>query len=218
MSYRSFAVVGLGNFGSTVAMELERFGNHVIGVDIDEAKVSRHADKLGEALILDARDDEALREAGLGEVDMALVAVGDNLESSILAAVNLRQVGAGAVWAKATSRTHHRILSRIGVDRVIHPEVEIGQRIAQVMHNPLVRDYVGLGNGYFVVNLKVPESMADTRLSKINHAEKFDLRCVGVMRGTKFIGQDGEDCTLQAGDLLLMLGQRNDLRDFSASL
>ncbi len=218
MSHRSFAVIGLGNFGSTVATELERFGNHVIGVDIDETRVSRHADKLGEAIILDARDDEALKEAGIGEVDMALVAVGDNLESSILAAVNLRQVGAGAVWAKATSRTHHRILSRIGVDRVIHPEVEIGQRIAQVMHNPLVRDYVGLGNGFFVVNLKVPEEMEDKKLSELGHADKFDLRCLGVMRGTKFIGRDGDDCALKTDDLLLMLGERNNLRDFSASL
>ena len=103
-------------------------------------------------MVVDAHDDVALREAGMADCAVALVAMGSDLEASILAAMNLRLIGVPVVWAKATTRTHHRILSKLGVDRIIHPEVEVGQHIAQILHNPLVRDYVNLGNGYSVVN------------------------------------------------------------------
>ncbi|MGB7432482.1 MAG: TrkA family potassium uptake protein [Ahrensia sp.] len=217
-SARTFAVIGLGNFGSTVASDLQRFNNHVIGIDIDEGRVARHADTLSQAMIVDARDDVALREAGLGICDVGLVAMGHDLEASILAAINLRLIGVPVVWAKATTKTHHRILSKLGVDRIIHPEVEVGKHIAQVLHNPLVRDYVSLGNGYHVVNFQIPEALEGKSLSQLKHNEHFNLRCIGVMRGTDFIGEDGSDCGLERDDLLLLLGQRSDLRNFATSL
>ncbi|SOH95643.1 trk system potassium uptake protein TrkA [Monaibacterium marinum] len=215
---RTFGVIGLGNFGSTVAKELQRFGNHVIGVDISEARVVTLADTLSQAMIVDARDDSALREAGFGDCDVAVVAMGDDLEASILAAINLKLVGVPIVWAKATTKTHHRILSKLGVDRIIHPEVEVGQHIAQVLHNPLVRDYVSLGNGYHVVNFRIPESLEGKSLKDLPHGAKFNLRCIGVMRGTEYVGQDATGCELERDDLLLLLGQRKDLRNFAASL
>jgi len=217
-SARTFGVIGLGNFGSTVATELERFGNHVIGVDIDEKRVARHAENLSQAMILDARDDAALREAGLSDCSVGVIAIGSDLEASILSAINLKLIGVPTIWAKATTKTHHRILSKLGVDRIIHPEVEVGQHIAQVLHNPLVRDYVSLGNGYHVVNFRIPESLEGKSLADLKHIDDFDLRCVGVMRGTEFIGRDGAECRLESDDLLLLLGQRKDLRDFAGSL
>lgn len=215
---RTFGVVGLGNFGSTVATELQRFGNHVIGIDIAERRVTDHAELLSQAMIVDARDDAALREAGMAEADVGVVAMGSDLEASILAAINLKLIGVPTVWAKATTKTHHRILSKLGVDRIIHPEVEVGQHIAQVLHNPLVRDYVSLGNGFHVVNFRIPESLEGKNLSDLPHGKKFDLRCIGVMRGTEYIGQDGTDCHLERDDLLLLLGKRKDLRSFASSL
>ncbi|MBT0959048.1 TrkA family potassium uptake protein [Alphaproteobacteria bacterium KMM 3653] len=215
---RTFGVVGLGNFGATVANELQRFGNHVIGIDIAQSRVSSHADMLSHAMIVDARDDVALREAGIGDCEVGVIAIGSDLEASILAAINLKLIGVPAVWAKATTKTHHRILTKLGVDRVIHPEVEVGQHIAQVLHNPLVRDYVSLGNGYHVVNFRIPQSLEGKRLADLPHREKFNLRCTGVMRGTEFVGQDGTECELRGDDLLLLLGRRSDLRDFAASL
>jgi trk system potassium uptake protein TrkA len=215
---RTFGVVGLGNFGSTVATELQRFGNHVIGIDVSEARVALHANKLSQAMIVDARDDIALREAGMSDCEIGLVAMGSDLEASILAAINLKLIGVPVVWAKATTKTHHRILSKLGVDRIIHPEVEVGQHIAQVLHNPLVRDYVSLGNGYHVVNFRIPESLEGKTLDQLKHNANFDLRCLGVMRGTSFIGRDDTGCTLERDDLVILLGQRANLRSFAASL
>ncbi len=215
---RTFGIIGLGIFGSTVANELARFGNHVIGIDADELAVTNMVEKISQAMIVDARDDIALREAGIADCDVALVAMGSDLEASIIAVMNLKLIGVPVVWAKARTKTHHRILSKLGVDRVIHPELEVGQHVAQVLHNPLVRDYVSLGNGYHVVNFRIPKSLEGRKLSELPHTKDYDLRCVGVMRGTEFVGQDGTDCTLQRDDLLLLLGQRKDLRDFAASL
>jgi trk system potassium uptake protein TrkA len=215
---RTFVIVGLGTFGATVAHELVRFGNHVIGIDISEKRVSAEAERLSQALILDARDDAALREAALDGCGTALVAMGSDIEASILTTMNLKTLGLPKVWAKATSRNHHRILSKLGVDRVIHPEMEVGQHIAQMLHNPLVRDYVSLGNGQHVVNFRIPESLEGKRLTDLSYGKEYNLRCIGHLRGTEFLGQDGTPSELQKDDLLLLLGRRNDLREFAGSL
>ena len=217
MAARSFVVVGLGTFGRAVALELRRFGNHVTGIDVDESVVSDLADELSQAMIVDARSDDALREAGAGDADVAIVAMATDLEASVMAAINLRMLGVETIWAKATSRTHHRILSKLGVDRIIHPEEEQGRHLAQVLHNPLVRDYVSLGNGYTVVNFTVPQALEGRDVAGLKLGKR-DLRCVGVMRGSEFVGSDEMPCTLAADDRLLLLGKRQDLRDFAASL
>lgn len=214
----SFAVIGLGTFGATVASELARYGNHVLGIDIDERNVSKLADQLAEAIIADGRDEDALREAGVGRYDVAVIAIGEDLEANILCTMNAKVLGVKTVWAKALSRTHHRILVKMGVDRVIQPEQEVGQHIAQMLHNPLVRDYLSLGNGYHVVDFRVPEQLTDDRLADLKLSEKFDIRCLGLMRGGDLLGPEAQDLKLAADDKLLLLGRRKDLRRFGDSL
>ncbi|QDY68362.1 potassium channel family protein [Qingshengfaniella alkalisoli] len=215
---RNFAVIGLGTFGTTVAKELTRFGNYVIGVDINERNVAAMADTLTHAVIADARDDTALREAGIGECDVVLIAIGEDLEANVLATINAKMIGVPLIWAKAVSRTHHRILNKLGADRVVQPEEEVGMHIAQMLHNPLMRDYVSLGNGFHVVNMRVPESLEGKRVSQLDLGDRFELRCLGVMRGSEFIGSDSSDCALSVDDKLLVLGNRINLREFAASL
>lgn len=215
---RSFVVIGLGTFGSTVAQELARFGNHVLGIDLDENRVSHLADNLSEAIIADGRDEVALREAGVGQYDVVVVAVGENLEANILCTMNARLLGVKTIWVKAINRTHHRILNKLGADRIIHPEEEIGQHIAQVLHNPLVRDYVSLSNGFHVVNMTVPEKLADQSIGSLKLQERFELRCLGLMRGTDFISCENGMAQLHPDDKLLLLGRRTELRKFSDSI
>lgn len=215
---RTFCIIGLGNFGRAVASELQRFGNHVIGIDVAENCVVAMAGTLSQAIIVDARDDVALREAGLADCEVGVVAMGSDLEASILSAINLKLIGVPVVWAKATTRTHHRILSKLGVDRIIHPEVEVGTHIAQVLHNPLVRDYVSLGNGFHVVNFRIPASLEGKNLNELHLGTDHHLRCIGVMRGTEYVGHDGSGCRLERADLLLLLGKRADLHNFASSL
>ncbi|NJO38765.1 MAG: TrkA family potassium uptake protein [Rhizobiales bacterium] len=215
---RSFVVIGLGTFGSTVASELTDYGNPVLGIDIDEQAVSNMADILQETVIADARNEKALRDAGVGQCDVAVVAIGEDLEANIVCAMNVKLIGVKQIWAKAMTRTHHRILARLGVDRVVHAEREMGQRIAEMLHNPMVRDYVSIGNGFYVVNIIVPEDIAGQTLSSLQLGERFELRCLEVMRGSRSILKDTGDPELEEGDHLLVLGRRAKLRDFSDSL
>lgn len=215
---RAFAVIGLGAFGSTVASELARFENYVTGIDADERRVAASGAGLSQALILDATDEQALREAGVDQHDVAVVAIGRNIEASILTVMNLRMLGLRTIWAKAASRTHHRILSKLDVDRVILPEQEMGQHAAQVLHNPAVRDYVSLGNGFHVVTIDVPERLEGRTAPDLKLAEKYDLRGLGVMRGGKFHDCAEEGFALAKEDRLLVLGRRPDLRRFGDAI
>lgn len=212
----SFAVIGLGAFGSTVAVDLARMGAYVLGVDLDERRVARVADELAEAKILDATDDTALREAGFDRYGAVLVAIGESLEASILATLNARLVGCRTVWVKARDKTHHRILSRLGADRVILPEIEMGQHVAQMLHNPLVRDYASLGNGFYAMSLDVPPPLAGRRLATLDLA-RHDLRLLAVMRGTKQLDLS-TDAALAEEDHLVVLGREDDLRRFGDAL
>lgn len=215
---RTFAVIGLGTFGGTVATDLARFGNRVLGIDLDEARVGRLADDLAEAVIADARDEEALKQAGVGGYDVALIAIGERLEASVLATMNVKLLGVPCVWVKAIDTTHHRIMVKLGADRVIEPEREIGRHIAQMLHNPLVRDYVSLGNGFHIVDVRVPEALDGVRLTGLDLARRFELRCLGLMRGPRFLDGSDADLRLEADDMLLLLGRRQELRVFADSL
>ncbi len=214
---RSFAVIGLGAFGSTVATELARFGNRVIGLDLDDRRVSQMTATLSSAVILDTTDEGALREAGIDRYDVALVAIGDDLDSSILTVMNLKLMGLSEIWVKAANKAHHRILSKLGVDRVIQPEQEMGRHIAQMLNNPALQDYVSLGNGFSVVNIVVPERLAGRHLTALGLGTTHDLRLLGVMRGSEFRHAD-EDSVLETDDKLIVLGKRPDLRKFGDSL
>lgn len=215
---RSFAVIGLGTFGTTVASGLARFGDHVLGIDTVERNVSHVADMLTEAVIADGRDEEALREAGVGNYDVAVVAIGEDLEANILCTMNVKLLGVPTIWVKAMSRTHHRILTKLGADRVIEPEQEIGRHIAQMLHTPLVRDYVSLGNGYHVVDFRVPESLDGERVDRVGLSEDFELHALGVMRGSEFLSCETGSVELKADDKLLLLGRRENLRRFGDRL
>lgn len=215
---RSFVVIGLGTFGRSVASELARFGDHVLGIGINERNVNDLADTLAEAVIADGRDVEALREAGVANYDVAVIAIGEDLEANLLCTMNVRMLGVPAIWVKATHRTHQRILTELGADRIIQPEQEIGQHIAQVLHNPLVRDYLDLCNGRHIFDFMVPEQLNERVLGDLKLSDRFEIRCLGLMRGEDFLHCDSVDIELQTDDRLLLLGRRKDLREFADSI
>ncbi len=155
---------------------------------------------------------------GVGSYDAAVVAIGEDLEANILCTMNVKLLGVGSVWVKAINRTHHRILQRLGADRVILAEQEIGQHIAQMLHNPLVRDYVSLGNGFHVVDLRVPERLDGAAIGELRLDERFELRCLGLMRDSEYHSCASGDTALKTDDKLLILGRRQNLRTFADSL
>lgn len=215
---RNVVVLGLGVFGTTVATELYRLGNRVLGMDQNERTVSRLAETLTEAVIADCSDEDALREAGVGSYDTAVVAIGENMEANILCVMHLKLLGVKTIWAKALNKTHHRILSKLGVDRIILPEQETGQHVAQTLNNPLLQDYFSMGNSFYVVRIGVPERLIGKRLGELQLKSRYELRCIGMMRGCDYVECANEDVELQLDDQLLVLGQRSNLRTFGDSV
>ena len=215
---RSFAVIGLGAFGSAVATELSRFGNQVIGVDLDERRVSQMASTLSSAIILDTTDEMALREAGIDQYDVALIAIGRDIQASILTTMNLKMLGIATIWVKASNKTHHRILSKLGADRVMLPEQEMGRHIAQMLNNPVVQDYVSLGNGFSVVNVVIPRRLRGREVASLGLGSAYDLRLLGLMRGSEYRACDAADLVLEEDDKLILLGKRPELRRFGDAL
>ena len=187
---RSFAVIGLGSFGSTVAAELAQLDGYVLGIDSDPARVAHIADEIAEAKILDASDEDALREAGLDRFGAVVIAIGENVEASIL--------------------------SKLGADRVIRPEQDYGRHVAQMLHNPALRDYLSIGNGYLVVDFQVPEKLDGQSVASLTQEGASGLRLLGLMRGTEFLDA-APDFALRTGDKMLVLGTRADLRRFGAT-
>lgn len=215
---RSFVVVGLGSFGATVATALAANGNDVLGIDIDEKRVRQYAEKLTHAVIADAREEDALKEAGVGNHDVAVVAIGEDLEASILCAMNMKLIGIGTIWVKALSRTHHRILSRIGVDRVIYPERDIGMHVAETLHTPHVADFVSLGNGYHVTNFILPTERQLKTAGEMREVMNDNTRILGLMRGPEFFRCQEDSMVFEDGDKLLVLGRREALRNLAEQL
>ncbi|MGQ9370488.1 potassium channel family protein [Azospirillum sp. ST 5-10] len=214
---RTFAVIGLGTFGSTIAVELERLGKQVLGVDRSEQRVGAVADRLSHAVIADARDERALADAGLADCDVAVVAIGEDLESSILCTMALKTMGVKTVWVKALSQTHARILVKLGADRVIEPEREIGLQVAQSLNTPYVLDYIRMAGDFFVVKVAVDDTLDGRNVGDLGLGGGSDVRFLGVMRGVTFLPGDDE-LVLKGGDRMLLMGRQEELRRLGKSL
>lgn len=212
-SHPSVAVIGLGTFGASVAGDLADYGHHVIGIDVDEKRVNTVAEAIPQAVIADARDEAALRDAGVDQCEVAVVAIGENLEANLLCSMNLRLLEVPSIWVKSRSRTHRRILSKIGVKHIVNPEMEMGRQVAQRIHNPFVGDYMSAGRGRTVVSFEAPKGLVGRRVAELRLPDKHEIEFLGLLRGSTLVRPE-EDPSLEAEDTLLLVGRRAALQRF----
>lgn len=214
---RQFAVIGLGRFGSAMASTLAELGQDVIGVDGDSERVRQLADIVTQAVELDATDERALRSVGIQDVDVAVVSIGENIESSLLVVMQLRELGVKAIVAKAVTPLHGRILEKLGVSRVIFPEREMAVRIAHGLVMPNVIDYIELSSDFSIVEVPAPEIFVGRTLKQLELRPKYGLTLIAIKRrpaeGTvqvTNIAPSAEE-TIRAGDVLSLLGSNERL-------
>lgn len=216
MSKLKYTVIGLGTFGSTVARELERLGNEVLGIDRKDENVSRVAEHLSHAVIADAQDEKVLRELGVADHDGAVVAIGEDLESNILCTLALKSLGVPCIWVKAGSPVHHRILEKLGADRIINPEQHMGVHVARTMIYPHVLDYIALGGDDYVVELEVPEQLDGQSIVELKLKDDYGVSVLASKReGESATASDVEQRPLKRGERLVLLGTLGALRRFS---
>ncbi len=213
-----FAVIGLGRFGSTASRELMRMGHAVLGIDVSPKVVDKYADELSQAVIVDVTDRAALEELGLDNYDAVLVAIGSDFQASLLCVVHLKSLGVENLWVKATSSAEHLILNKLGVTRIVHPEEEMGIKIAQALSYPMVNDYISLGNGEFIVEIDVSENLKNVSIEEILEADASQLHVLVVKRKNKLFVKPEPDFTLNPKDVLVILGKLNVLRSIAPRL
>ena len=245
---RDIAVIGLGTFGSALARELTRMGDRVTGVDRDRAAAQTLNSVLDVAVTADATDMQVLEHAGFEDYDAVIVAIGENMQASLLTAMNVQALSgrrgrAPELHVKAQTPEHARILRALGITNIVEPEQAHAVHVAQLLHNPRLADFMALGNGHIVAAVHAPvhapvggrpgasgsphPTVADCGLAE------FGLVCIGVDIGERVVtarnaaardtvarnAYPGEDALdrhpLRAGDKLLLVGRRDDLRRFT---
>lgn len=207
---QQFMVIGLGVFGATIATELTRLGHEVLGIDSDEQRVDRLAEEITHAVIADVTDANTLVELNASSYDAAIVAIGRNVEATMLATLQLRELGLKKVWAKALTNQHHRILERLGATRIMAPEYEMGTRIAQELNYPMVHDYLSLGDDYFVVDFHTTEELVGRSLDEL--LGDVPVQALVVKRLKDAHSAPDRSWKIRSGDRLVLGGQLDDLR------
>ncbi len=209
-----FAVIGLGSFGATVAKELVGLKHDVIGIDIEKKYVENISDVLTHSVIADATDEHVLDELNITQCDAVVVAIGEDIEASILCVLHLKNLGVEKIWVKAKSKAHHMILTHLGICKIIHPEEDMGVRVAQSLSYPMVSRYMALNDDHYLVKVEITENLAGTRFhSVMDHVP--EVRAILHKREQEIIYSIDPNLILQDGDVLVIEGSIEPLRRLS---
>ncbi len=209
---KTYVVVGLGRFGTSIAEKLQELGNEVMVIDESEDQVQRLSERVTYAVVGDARDEEVLRSLGVGNFDCAVVAIGGDLAASILITLNLKALGVPQVICKAPNELHKRALQKVGADRVVIPEREMAVKLAQSLTSSSVLDYIELSEEIGIAEFRTPVSWIGKNLRELNVRAKFGVNVIAVRKENGGITVSVEpDYALAAADVLVMLGSNDDL-------
>ena len=203
---KSYVVIGLGRFGSGLARSLCRQGAEVLAIDIRPDLVQQVANEVTHAVVGDAQDKEVLRALDVRSFDCAVIAIGDNLAASVLTVMNLKELEVPYVVCKAHDETHRRVLEKLGVDRVVIPELEYAQRLARSLYSHNVLDYIELSKDYGILEIPVPKSWAGKTLRELNVRAKLGINIIAVKNGAETNVSPSADYAIRAEDVLAVLG------------
>jgi len=206
-----------------VATSLAELGHEVIGIDASEELVTHLADVLAQAMTLDATDEKALRSAGIQDVDVAVISIGENVEASVLVAMLVIDLGIPTVIAKAITPLHGRILERLGVSRVIFPERDMAIRVAHSLVVPNVIDFIELSHDFSIVELPAPADFVGRTLKDLALRPKYGLTLIAIKRRDprgpeKTIVAPAADDLIEAGDVLSLIGPNDRLSNLEKLL
>ncbi len=211
----SVLVVGLGRFGGALSLALARLGHEVLAVDSDMDRVQEFAGQLTHVVQVDATSEAALRQIGAPDLDVAVVAIGTDIEASVLATSALIDVGVEQVWAKAITVAHGRILERIGATHVVFPEAEVGERVAHLLTGKMI-DFIEFDDDFAIVKTKSPAEAHGRTLGESALRTKYGVTIVGVKRPGEDFMYALPDTPVHAGDVLIVAGRTPQVEKFAS--
>lgn len=212
--YKSIAVIGLGRFGFSLAISLQQLGCDVIAIDSDTNVVEDIKDSVSKAYVLDATNKIALEDAGLKDVDAACVSMGRDLQSSVLTALLLREIGIRYIIATAINDLHKKILEKIGVDLVISPEKDMGVRIAYRLTHPSVLERIEVSPEIEMIEVVPPDWLIGKTLEDINLPVNFGIRIFAIRRGENIITELTGKTRILVSDKIYIYGKHKNLENF----
>ena len=204
---KSYIVIGLGRFGSTLARQLCTLGAEVLAIDIHSDLVQQISADVTHAVVGDAQDKEVLRALGAGDFDCAIIAIGDDLAASVLTTMNLKELNVPYIVCKAHDETHRRVLEKLGVNRVVIPEQEQGVRLARSLFSHNVLDYIELSEEYGILEVPAPKGWIGKTLKELNIRAKLGVNIIAVENGKETNVAPGADYRIRGGDIMVVLGE-----------
>jgi len=209
-----FAVIGLGSFGATVATQLISLNHEVIGIDQNKKYVENVSDHLTHAVIADATDEHVLDELNVQNCEAVVVAIGEDIEASILCVLHLKNMGVKKIWAKSKSKAHHMILNHLSVDKIIHPEEDMGVRIAQSLSYPMVSRYMAREDDRYLVKIEIHAEQNGIKLNQLmSHVP--EIKTILHKRGPEVHYVLDPNLALKTDDILIIEGLLEPLRRLS---
>lgn len=218
MKNTQYAVIGLGRFGSSLAKELISLGYEVLGIDKDEEHVDEMDAFLTHTVVADCTDEEVLKSLGIRNFDCVVVAIGDDIQSSILTTILLKDLGVKTVVAKALSDLHGKVLQKIGVDRVIFPERDMGIRVAHQLVSPSLLDYIELSHDYTIAELAVTKKICGTTLKNLDTRARFGCSVVAIHKKSGVIIAPAAEDIVNEQDVLVVIGTINQIESFEKAV
>lgn len=227
MAKKQFGVIGLGTFGSNVAKELAAREFPVLAIDHKEDVVNRISSFVTQAIVADATDDIALKDAGLADCDTVIVSMGEDIETSILATLIAKDLGVPNVIVKCTSMWHSKIAVKIGADKVIYPELEMAKKLAESMASPNILEQIEFSKDYNLVEIIAPESLCKKTIKESGIRNKYGINIIALKRQVPFVNDEGQsdikeetniapgpDDEILENDILVVVGKEEELKKF----
>jgi len=204
-------VVGLGRFGTSLAKTLSMLGCQVMAIDSRQENVEALADSVTQALQMDASDEQAFKQIGAGNFDVAVVATGGDQNASVIVTLMCKEVGIPLVVAKANSELHAKILYKIGADKVVFPERDMGVRVARTLFSQSVLDLIELTDDYSIIEIRAPKSWVGKSLIDLDLRSRFNLNVVAIKTKEDVFTVPGGTDVFQEGDVVVLIGNTRSI-------
>ncbi len=211
---KEFVVIGLGRFGGSIVRELISQGANVMAIDSSQERVDDFAQIATQAVVADTTDESVIKSLGLWNFEHVIVAIGEDIQSSILTTLILKELGVPQITAKANNDYHEKVLRKIGADFVVHPERDMGIRIANNMLSNNVLDYLELSDEHSIMEIRVSDRIAGRSLVDLDIRAKYDINIVGIKRGEQILISPSPTDPILIGDILLVIGADVDINRF----
>ncbi|WP_102345120.1 potassium channel family protein [Bacillus sp. Marseille-P3661] len=214
MDKKQFAVIGLGRFGGNLCKEFYKSGLEVLAIDNDGDRVADYLEFSTHAVQADTTDETVVRDLGLRNFDYVIVAIGENIQASILTTLLLKEIGVERVWVKAQNDYHQKVLEKIGADRIIHPERDIAKRIAHHIVSEKIIDFIELSDEYSIVEIIASGKVDQKTLLDLDIRAKYGCTVVAIKRAHDITVSPAANMVINQDDILVVAGHNRDIERF----